>query len=167
MRNTMDTIKTFTFFLFAIFVSCKSSKTNLITNNKSDTTSVLELAIRAAFYHQNLPSIDPLKKRYHFGDSILFTSDALPLSILPKTIDSIKFKILTRNEIFLLIQTESDLHKIPNYLNIGAFEKSDTGYYVSVASLSLGFGGGGQIGIYIAKQNDSFLVKRKMSSSIN
>jgi hypothetical protein len=86
----------------------------------------------------------------------------LPLSILPKTIDSIKFKVVTSKQIFLLAQIENDLNKLPNYLNIGAFEKNDSGYYVRVESLScIHFGEGGTIGMDIAKENDSFVVKRK------
>ena len=166
--DTMSSIKIYIVFLMVVIFSCRSLDTQPTTKIKSDTAAVLELAIRTAFYHENLPSIDPLKKRYHFGDSILFSSGTLPLSILPKTIDSLNFKILSQKEIFLLVVTESNLSKIPNYLNIGAFEKSDSGYYVSVQSLNcLNFGGGGKIGIYITKQNDSFIVKRKMSSNIN
>ncbi len=155
-------------FLVVTIFSCRSLETKPITEIKSDTTLVLNLALRTAFYHDNLPSIDPLKKPYHFGDSILFSSTTLPLSILPRMSDTINFKILSRKEIILLMQTESDLNKIPNYLNIGAFEKSDTSYYVSVQSLNcINFGGGGQIGIYIVKANDSFVVVNKMSSNIN
>ena len=155
-------------FLVAITFSCRSVDTKPITEIQSDTTLVLDLALKTAFYHDNLPSIDPLKKQYHFGDSILFSSDTLPLSILPRASDTINFKILSRKEIALLMQTESDLNKIPNYLNIGAFEKSDTGYYVKIQSLNcLDFGGGGQIGIYIVKTKDSFVVVNKLSSNIN
>ncbi|MEO6719613.1 MAG: hypothetical protein ABIN67_04565 [Ferruginibacter sp.] len=156
-----------TFILVNIF-SCRGVDTKLTTEITSDTTLVLDLALRTAFIHDNLPSIDALRKQYHFGDSILFSSDTLPLSILPRASDTINFKILSHKEIVLLMQTESNLNKIPNYLNIGAFEKSDTGYYVSVQSLNcLDFGGGGQIGLYIVKAKDSFLVVNKMSSNIN
>jgi len=157
------------FFLFAILISCKNSKTNQIARKRNDTTLVIELAIRTAFYHQDLPDMDRLFKRYHSGDSVLFTSGTLPLSLLPRTIDTIRFKVLTKKEISFLIRTENDLNKLPNYLNIGAFEKSDSGYYVRVENLSCMpvFGGGGTIGMDIAKKRDSFMVKRKMSTSIN
>ena len=164
----MNTKIVYIFFLVLIVTSCKHSATNQIGQIKSDTILVLDLALRTAFYHGNLPGITPLKKHYHYGDSILFSSDTLPLSILPKTSDTIKFKILSRKEIILLTQTENDVTKIPNYLNIGAFEKSDTGYYVRVESLnSLNFGGGGIIGIYIRKEQDSLVVIKIMSSNIN
>jgi hypothetical protein len=147
--------------------SCKGPEVKFF-QQKSDTAKVLELAIRTAFYHQNLPDLASLKKPYHFKDSILFTSDSLALSNLPQTIDSIKFKILPKNQIFSLIQTESDLNKLPNYLYVGAFERNDTGFYVNLKSLGcLPFSGGGSIGIYIKKENDSIVVKSISSSSIN
>jgi hypothetical protein len=110
----------------------------------------------------------PLKKKYHFEDSILLTSDSLPLFFLPKSVDSIKFKILSKKRICSLFAIENDLSKVPNYLYINTFEKNDTGYYVSLESLiCFPFSGGGKIGIYITKVKDSFIVKEQMSSSIN
>ena len=163
--NTMSIkIICITFIVMNIF-SCRSLDTKPISEIKNDTTLVLDLALRTAFFHDNLPNIQPLKKP---GDSILFSSDILPLSVLPRASDTRNFKILSRKEIMLLMQIESDLNKIPNYLNISAFEKSETGYYVSVQSLHcLNFGGGGQIGLYIVKTKESFLVVNKMSSNIN
>jgi hypothetical protein len=164
----MKTKIIFIIFLVLFATSCKNSVTKPISQIKSDTTLVLDLALRTAFYHENLPSISPLKKHYHYGDSILFSSDTLSLTALPQSCDTINFKILSRKEIISLTHTENDLTKLPNYLNIGAFEKSDTGYYVRVESLTtLNWGGGGIIGIYIKKEKDSFVVVKKMSSSIN
>jgi hypothetical protein len=147
--------------------SCISPNTKVI-HPTNDTIKVLELAIRTAFYHENLPDIDPLKQQYHFKDSILFTSDSLPLSALPQSIDTINFKILLHNQICSIIKADSILSQLPNYLYIRTFKKTDTGYYISIQSLScLPFGGGGTIGIYITKEKDAFIVKNKMSSSIN
>ena len=147
--------------------SCKSPNAKSI-QPKSDTTKVLELAIRTAFYHQNLPGMDPLFYPYHFKDSILFSTDSLSLTTLPISLDSINFKILTSKQICTMIKADSSISELPNYLYLRAFEKSDTGYYVSVQSLScLPYGGGGSIGIYISKDKDSFVVKYKTSSSIN
>ncbi|MBS1511611.1 MAG: hypothetical protein JST86_12265 [Bacteroidetes bacterium] len=155
-------------FLLLLLSSCENLATKPITQSKSDTTLVLDLALRTAFYHENLPGISPLKRHYRYGDSILFSSETLPLSALPQSSDTINFKILNRKEIISLTQSENDLSKLPNYLNIGAFEKSDTGYYVSVESLStVDFGGGGVIGIYIKKEKDSLIVVKKMSSNLN
>jgi hypothetical protein len=106
-----------------IIFSCQSIDRAPVAKIKSDTSLVLDLAIRTAFYHENLPGIAALKKQYHFGDSILFCSDPLPLSILPKRVDSLRFKVLSRKEIVLLIQTESDLRNIPNFLNVTDLKK--------------------------------------------
>lgn len=115
-----------------------------------------------------MPSIDPLKYSYRFKDSILFTSDTLSLSVLPQNIDSINFKIISHSQICFLIRADSNMERVPNFLTISSFEKSDTGYYVQIASKScLPFGGGGIMGIYISKEKDSFIVKSKMTSSIN
>ena len=156
----------FAFILF-VLASCKDSNEKLI-QPKNDTTKVIELALRTAFYHQNLPEIDLLFYPSHFKDSILFTSDSLALVNLPSKVDSVFFKILTQNQICSIIRADSNIAKVPNYLYISAFEKSDNGYYINIQNRScLPYGGGGVIGIYIAKDKDSFIVKSKMSSSIN
>ena len=167
--DMMNSIKICIAFVITSIFSYQNVDKAPVAKIKSDTALVLDLAIRTAFHHENLPGIAALKKHYHFGDTILFSSDTVPLSILPKRVDSLKFKVLSRKEMVLLMQTESDLRRIPNFLNIEAFEKNDTGYYVSLESLNClaSFDGGGKIGIYIAKKNDSFVVIKKMSSSIN
>jgi hypothetical protein len=58
--------------LMIILASCKYPK-NKIVQPTTDTTKVIELAIRTGFYGY-LPDYTPLKHKYHFGDSILFTS---------------------------------------------------------------------------------------------
>lgn len=135
---------------------------------KNDTIKVLELALRTAFFHKNLPGYSPLMRPYHFKDSILFSSNILPLRMLPANLGTINFKILPVKEIRLMIQKDSNISDPPNYLFIRSFEKNDTGYYVDIESLSYErFGGGGSIGVYITKEKDSFVVKDKMSTSIN
>jgi hypothetical protein len=148
--------------------SCINGPTEKTFREENDTTSVMKLALKTAFEGKKLPGIDPLRKVYYHGDSILFTSDILPLKLLPNTIDTLKFKVVTLQQITESVKTESDLSKLPNYLNVRAFEKNDSGYYVSLQSLSnLNFGGGGQIGIYLEKRSHSFIVKKSLSSSIN
>lgn len=155
------------YIILIIFTSCEISNAK-IKQTKNDTTKVLELALLTAFYHENLPGITALKYPYRFKDSILFTSDSLSLITLPLNIDTLKFKILTKTEILSMLYADSNMDKLPNYLSVERFERSDTGYYVNILSLSsIHFGGGGSIGLYIAKVKDSFIVKSKMSSSIN
>ncbi len=153
--------------IIIVFTSCKNSNTKIL-QPKNDTTKVLELALKTAFYHGNLPSISPLKYPYRFKDSILFTTNSLPLLALPLNIDTLKFKILSKNQILSILIADNNMDKLPNYLSVARFERSDTGYYVQIQSLSsVQYGGGGDIGIYIAKVKDSFIVKSKMINSIN
>lgn len=151
----------------AAIASC-TNNSKKIPFAKNDTTEVLNLALRTAFYHENLPGISPLKRNYLFKDSILFTSDSIPLSALPSNIDTLNFKILDHNQICLSIRSDSGKQERSNYLFIRAFEKRNEEYYVSIQSLScFPYGGGGSIGIHIIKEKSSFFVKDKMSSSIN
>lgn len=152
-------------FIIVFIISC-SNKSSEPTQPINDTTRAITLAIRTAFYHENLPSISPLMKRYGFKDSILTTSH-LPLYYLPSSVGTLNFKVLSVDELFRLFEKESDSQKVPNYLSIDKFEKSDSGYYVNIKSLSYLPYGGGSIGIYISKINDSFVVKKMISSSIN
>src|SRR5688500_17240340 len=62
----------------------------------SDTTKLIKLAIETAFYRENLPGLSDLRKKQFSKDSILFTSESLPLTLLPMSIDSLKFKIISR-----------------------------------------------------------------------
>lgn len=159
------------FYLMLQELSCNTLETDSHSSPAiGDTTRVLVLAIRTAFYHGNLPEIYTLYSSRQFNDSIWFTSDSLPLSILPKKVDSINFKILKKDQIRKMLtvgNTDTTTQKT-NFLLISAFEKNDTGYYVIVESRScLKFGGGGSFGLEIKKEKDSFIVKSIMSSSIN
>lgn len=77
--------------IFIALVSCKNRKIDV--HPKSDTTKVIEFALKTAFETKLLPEIKALKNQYRFKDSILFTSDSIPLSVLPGSLDSLKFKI--------------------------------------------------------------------------
>jgi hypothetical protein len=154
--------------LFSGLITSCTNDSEKILIPKNDTTEVLNLALRTAFYHESLPGIELLTRSNRFKDSILFTSDSLPLSILPINVDALKFKTLERIQICSIIRSDSGKQELPNFLFVGAFEKRNAEYYVSIQSLScFAFGGGGVIGIIIVKEKDSFIVKDKMSSSIN
>ncbi len=79
--------------------------------------------MRTAFDHENLPDISPLKYNYRFKDSILFTTNVLLLSNLPKTADSINFKIISKDKICAMLIADSNKLKLPDYLIIDVFEK--------------------------------------------
>jgi len=157
-------------FIFPIAIaalfSCNHDKyTSAIPLN--DTTQILTLALKTAFDSSHLPDASSLTKKYYFKDSILFTADSLQLNYLPTNLDTVLFKILTKDKICSLLKADSSM-EVPNYLTIKHFEKSDSTYFVIVESVScLPFGGGGGIGIYISKQKDLFKVIDKGSFSIN
>lgn len=147
--------------------SCKLTTPKTI-QIKSDTTRVIELAIRTAFLKQSMPEIDKLLFSYRFKDSLFFTSDSSLLNFLPYTVDSLSFKILPKNELIKRVKSDSYNKRLPNYLYLRTLEKTDTGYYVNLQSLSfIPLGGSGTIGLNIVKEKDSFYVANKQSSSIN
>jgi hypothetical protein len=136
--------------------------------NENDTSNVLKTVIGEGISDRHMPSADPLTYKYKFGDSILLTSTVLPLGMLPSNIGNQKFKILPQSEICALIKRDSNLTRVPNYLLLNRFEKSDTGYYVLLQNLScLDYGGGGSLSLYLKKDKDSFVVINRSSSSIN
>ena len=164
---TMQLLRFIAFIWTLTLTACSTGDTSQKNLHKSDTTKVLELAIKAAF-HGFLPDVSSVKDTFYFRDSILFTSKTFPLDSLPSKVDTLRFKILSENVICKLVLSDSLSQKHPNYLCVQAFEKSDTGYYVQLASLScIPYGGGGSLGLYIAKQSDTFYIKKKNSTSIN
>ena len=163
----MQSLRFLAFIWTLTLTACSTGDTSQKNLSKSDTTQVLELAVKAAF-DGFLPDVSSVKDKFYFSDSILFTSKTFPLDSLPSSIDTLKFKILSENVICRLVLSDSLSENQPNYLSVQAFEKSDTGYYVQLASLScVPYGGGGSLGLYIAKQSDTFYIKKKMATSIN
>ena len=155
------------YILLNLLLACQSN-VPAIVKQENDTSKILKTVITEGISDRYMPSTDPLTYKYKFGDSILLTSNVLPLDILPSSITDQKFKILSHSEIYALIKKDSSLTQVPNYLIINQFEKSDTGYYVLIQSLSCrDFGGGSSLGLYLKKQKDSFVVIKRSSSSIN
>ena len=147
--------------------SCKLT-TSKPLQLKSDTTRVIELAVRTAFLRQSMPEIDKLVYNKKFKDSLLFTSDSSLLNFLPYAVDSLGFKIVPKNKLIKTNNSKSYSKASPNYLYLRTVEKTDKGYYVSLQCLSfIPFGGGGAIGLNIVKEKDSFYVVSQQSSSIN
>lgn len=134
----------------------------------NDTIGVLNFVLTTIFDVYPLPDLSSVQVPYRFKDSVLFTSDVLPLSILPRQYNGMPFKILPQKQICSMLVSDSLLPEVPNFLGVKVFEKSDTGYYVHIQSRScLPFGGGGTMGLYIGKRNDSFVIQDIRSSSIN
>ena len=78
------------------------------------------------------------------------------------------FKILPLHQVYSTIVSDSDQIQLPNYLYLRRFEANDSGYFISLQSLScVPFGGGGGISIYTNKKLDSLYAKHIHRSSIN
>ncbi len=138
---------------------------NLPTN---DTTEVIKMCIKKAFYKNTLPDLSFATRKYKFGDSILLTSERLPLRYLPVNVDSIKFKIMKRSEIRSLLLADSNWERQPNYLCINNFEKTNDKYEVIIVSLSGGkYYSGGGLHIFISKESDSLRITNVKGFSIN
>lgn len=155
------------FFLAVSLSACKNKSMPCAPETQNDTSEVIKLTIKTAFYGY-LPDVSAVKRKYYFGDSIMFTADSEVLSIIPGQIDTLKFKVLSEKQIRLIISADSLTYDQPNYLCLREFKKTDTGYFVHLQSLSgVPFGGGGAISLCISKENDSFKVKKRAGLSIN
>jgi hypothetical protein len=90
------------------------------------------------------------------------------LEVLPTSIDTISFKLLSKKEILTLVKRSGKVVDAPNYLYLKELSKTDSGYYISLQSLScFPYGGGGSLGLYINKDKDTFRVSKMLGSSIN
>jgi len=134
---------------------------------KNDTAEAVKFAIRTAFYHESLPEITALFRGNLFNDSILVETDSLPTGLLPTELDTLRFKIINKNQVAILKKSFSD-STLPNYLYICCFEREDSTYNVSIQSRCFyPFGGGGSIYFTILKSGDSLIVKDRSTGSIN
>src|SRR5258706_16307939 len=98
-----------------LLFACQSN-VPVILEQENDTGILLKTVINEAITDRYMPSAYPLTYKYKFGDSMLLTSNALPLSILPSIVGYQKFKILPQSEICALIKNDSNLSQVPNYL---------------------------------------------------
>jgi hypothetical protein len=147
--------------------SC-GDKVTEVKRPDNDTLKILRVALQHGISGEFMPSASPLKRHYRFGDSILLTSDILPLNILPSAIENQNFKIFPKQQICSMIFADSNMTELPNYLSVSRIEKSDTGYYIQVRSLScLPYGGGGSLGLYFKKAGDTLKMVNQSASSIN
>lgn len=119
------------------------------SKSESDTTRAVEFAIRTAM-QSNRPEFDSVRAQFNAGDTILFTTDSLPLTELPEKIDSTPLKVLGH---FELCAADTMTNSSNYYLYIRAFEKNDSGYYVSIQSLNCRKASNGEaLGVYVARR---------------
>jgi len=148
-----------------IFLKLTSCEGQADSKVKSDTTSIIEFAIRETF--ADLPDAS-LVKGIDFTDSILFTSHVTSINLLPTTLDSLRFKILSKEEACRIIAYDTTFRRRPNYFCLRLFQQKHQLYYIRLASLScFEEGGGGEVYLEITKENESFVIRRKINYSIN
>jgi hypothetical protein len=115
-----------------------------------------------------MPSVGSAMKKGNFGDSILLTSEKLPLKYLPLRVDSINFKIMNRKKICQLLMDNIDFDKQPNYFLVQNFERKNNTFSIILESISCGrFPSGGGLDFHLTKEGDSFRIINKQGFSIN
>ena len=131
-------------------------------SSTADTTQVIELALKTAL-GQDFPEMDAVKLNSVFGDSIFFTTSLLPLSILPSSVDSFKFRIMPDTMICPLLKTDTVSPELPNYLRLQAFQKTDSDYYVEFQSVFCipAPTRDASVGLHILKTKDKFVFQKK------
>ena len=146
------------------FVSCKS---HFVTpgNYTNDTATVLAIAIKSALEKNDLPGANELARALP-KDSILFTTDILPLKQLPPYVDTFRFKVLSKNDICSQM-SDSNVPPPRHYLYLKELRKNALGYDVYLESLTCGESDGGIIALFIHHKKDSFYIKEKVVALIN
>ncbi|MEP7372071.1 MAG: hypothetical protein ABI675_01705 [Chitinophagaceae bacterium] len=149
------------FILLLLLTAC-ADKSSKQTSSAADTTQVIELALKTVL-GQPFPDMDGVKRKSIFHDSIFLTTNLLPLSSLPSSVDSFRFKIVPDTMICSAIKADTITTELPNYLKLQTFEKTDTGYFVRfesidcIPSASLA----GSVSLHILKTKDKYVFNHK------
>lgn len=145
--------------ILIILTSC-GSKSGSETPANADTTQVIVLALKTAL-GQDFPELNDVKRWESPGDSIFLTTKLFPLSNLPASVDSFKFRILPDTLICSIIKADTAGTELPNYLRLQTFQKTDTGYFVQFESVVCipSAARDASVGIHILKTKDKFEFK--------
>lgn len=147
--------------------SCSNHRHNIVPT-LSDTAKILQLAILEGISVRSMPSAGELTRNSPFGDTILITSEFLPLNNLPGSLDSFYFKTIPYKDICRIINSNGIQNNRLHYLDLIKFEKNDSGYYVHMECINCSsYPSGGALGLYFKVVKDSFLITNRSSSSIN
>jgi hypothetical protein len=150
-----------------LMVSCRYKVADSQTKD-SDTVAIMKIALEESITTQYMPSVSQLKQGVGLGDSILLTSESLPLAQLPSAVNGQVFKIVDKNDIQQLVAILNSKDQYPNFLNIIHFNKTDSGYYIMVLNQSsFPFGPGGSLQLIFKKIKDSMVVVDRLAGSKN
>jgi hypothetical protein len=148
-------------FIFLLALTACADKSNKQTSTAADTTQVIEVALKTLL-GESFPDMDGIKRKSSFRDSIFLTTNALPLSRLPSSVDSFRFKIVPDTAICSVIKSDTATVELPNFLRIQSFEKTDTGYFVRFESVDCipSPSKDGAVNLTILKTNDKYFFKK-------
>jgi hypothetical protein len=108
------------------------------------------------------------RRVFLYEDTLLASDDTTIIKSLPQSFNTIHFKILEQDVIDSLIKAYKHRMKTPNYLRFKIAEKTDSGYFVVLSSLSgIDYGAGGTMGLELSTKGDSIRIQHKGFSSIN
>lgn len=149
------------FILLLILTAC-ADKSRKQTSSAADTTQVIELALKTVLV-ESFPEMDGVKRKNSFHDSIFLTTNLFPLSKLPSSIDSLRFKVLSDSTICSVIKSDTVSEELPNFLRLQSFEKTDTGYIVQFESVDCipRPSRDAAVSLYIMKTKDKYFFKHK------
>jgi hypothetical protein len=145
--------------LFLTACADKSRKQFLATR---DTTQVIKLALKTVL-EESFPEMDGIKRKSNFNDTIFLTTNLVPLSSLPTSIDSFRFKVVPDTTICSLIKSDTSTAELPNYLRLQTFEKTDTDYFVQFESVDCipSPTRDGSVSLHLLRTKDKFVFSHK------
>ena len=145
--------------LLLILTAC-TDKSRKQTSSAADTTQVIGVALKTILV-EPFPEMDGIKRKSSFSDSFFLTTNLFPLSNLPASVDSFRFKILPDSIICSVIKSDTAAAELPNYLRLQSFEKTDTDYFVKFESVDCipSPSRDGSISLRILKSKDKFVFK--------
>lgn len=145
--------------LLLILTAC-TDKYRKQTSSAADTTQVIEVALKTVLV-ESFPEMDGIKRKSSFSDSLFLTTNLFPLSNLPASVDSFRFKILPDSIICSVIKSDTAAAELPNYLKLQSFEKTDTDYFVRFESVDCipSPSRDGAVSLRILKSKDKFVFK--------
>lgn len=148
-------------FIFLLILPACAEKSSKQTSTAADTTQVIEVALKTLLV-ESFPEMNGIRRKSNFHDSIFLTTSLLPLSTLPPSVDSFRFKILPDTLICSVIKSDTATAELPNFLRIQSFEKTDTGYFVRFESVDCipSPSKDGAVNLTILKTNDKYLFKK-------